>query len=75
MADASRARKGDKIGEREQINWGMERRVRTVRRKTWDSFTVTPNRRRHHAALRFNRMNTSLQSYISDGQALRSDVD
>jgi hypothetical protein len=36
--------------------------MRTVRRKTWGSFTVTPNRRRHHAALRFTRMNTPLQS-------------
>jgi hypothetical protein len=41
--------------------------MRTVRRKAWDSFTVTPNRRRHHAALR-TRMNTPLQSYVSDDQ-------
>src|ERR1700684_2608857 len=41
-----------------------------VRRKTWDSFTVTPNRRRHHAAVRFTRMNTPLQSYASDLQTL-----
>ena len=26
--------------------------MRTVRCKTWDSFTVTPNRRQHRAALR-----------------------
>jgi hypothetical protein len=32
--------------------------MRTVRRKTWDSFAVTPNRSQHCAALRFIGMNT-----------------
>jgi hypothetical protein len=33
--------------------------MRTVRCKTWDSFTVTPNRRRHHAVSRPTRINAA----------------
>jgi hypothetical protein len=73
--DDPRRRKPEKkrFAVRAQIIWAKERSMRTVRRETWDSFTVTPNRRRHHAALRFARMDTSLQSYVLDDPC--SDVD
>jgi len=42
--------------------------MRTVRCKTWDSFTVTPNRRQHRAALRLTGSMTVAIVLASDDQ-------
>jgi len=49
--------------------------MRTVRCKTWDNFTVTPNRRQHRAALWLTGSMTVAIVLASDDQTLCSDAD